>query len=120
MSLQGIIRNIAQPLFAILLLLSALAQQPARSIPSTGFAGLDRYRASRVSIYTDDFGELKRYRDADAGLAPPAAREKRVIFVGDSVTDYWKLQDFFLASRTSTAASMGKPHRRCWCVSAGM
>jgi lysophospholipase L1-like esterase len=95
MSLHPIIRSISPPLFAILLFLPALAQQPALSIPSTGFPGLDEYRASRVSIYTDDFGQLARYREADASLAPPAAGESRVIFLGDSITDYWKLPDYF-------------------------
>jgi lysophospholipase L1-like esterase len=76
--------------------LSASAQQsPAPSIPSAGFPDLDQYRASRIAIYTDDFGELKRYREADAVLDPPAAGENRVVFLGDSITDYWKLADYF-------------------------
>jgi hypothetical protein len=91
MSLHPIVRSISPPLFAILLFLPALAQQAALSIPSTGFPGLDEYRASRVSIYSDDFGQLARYREADAALAPPAAGESRVVFLGDSITDYWKL-----------------------------
>jgi lysophospholipase L1-like esterase len=95
MTLQPIIRTLSQSLFAILLCLPALAQQTAPSIPSTGFAGLDEYRASRISIYTDDFGQLVRYRKADAVLAPPAAGESRVVFLGDSITDYWKLPDYF-------------------------
>src|ERR1700678_1674842 len=80
---------------------SSFAQQSAQpapsqpSIPSSGFGGLDQYRASRIAIYTDDFGELKRYREANAALAPSAASENRVIFLGDSITDYWKLQDYF-------------------------
>jgi lysophospholipase L1-like esterase len=94
MSLHPIIRTISQPLFAILLSLPALAQQPASSIPSTGFAGLDQYRASRISIYTDDFGQLARYREADAAIAP-ATSEKRVVFLGDSITEYWKLPNCF-------------------------
>ena len=73
----------------------SFGQQPVPSIPSTGFPGLDEYRASRVAIYTDDFGELKRYREADAAMASPAARENRVVFLGDSITDYWKLADYF-------------------------
>jgi lysophospholipase L1-like esterase len=73
----------------------SFAQQAAPTIPSTGFPGLDEYRASRIAIYTDDFGELKRYRDADAAMAPPAAGENRVVFLGDSITDYWKLADYF-------------------------
>ncbi len=95
MSLQPIIRTVSQPLFAVLLSLPALAQQLAPAIPSSGFAGLDQYRASRISIYTDDFGQLARYREADAALAPPPAGEKQVVFVGDSITDYWKLPDYF-------------------------
>jgi lysophospholipase L1-like esterase len=95
MTLQPIIRNVSQSLFAILLSLPALAQQPAPSIPSTGFAGLDQYRASRLSIYTDDFGQLARYRQANAALALLAAGENRVVFLGDSITDYWKLPDYF-------------------------
>jgi acyl-CoA thioesterase I len=75
--------------------LAVIAQQPYSSIPSTGFAGLDQYRASRLAIYTDDFGELKRYRDADVAFALSDTNENRVIFVGDSITDYWKLSDYF-------------------------
>jgi len=71
------------------------AQQPVPAIPSTGFPELDEYRASRIAIYTDDFGELKRYREADAVLPPRAAKENRVVFLGDSITDYWKLPDYF-------------------------
>lgn len=95
MSLQPIIRVISQTLFVVLLSIPAFAQQPAPSIPSSGFPGLDEYRASRLSIYTDDFGQLARYRQANAALAPPAAGESRVIFLGDSITDYWKLPDYF-------------------------
>jgi lysophospholipase L1-like esterase len=78
-----------------LLSLAAFAQQPALSISSSGSPDLDQYRASRVAIYTDDFGELKRYREADAALALPGAKENRVVFLGDSITDYWKLVDYF-------------------------
>jgi lysophospholipase L1-like esterase len=95
MSPQPIIRVISQTLLVILLAIPALAQQPAPSIPSTGFPGLDEYRASRLSIYTDDFGQLARYRQANAALAPPAVGESRVVFLGDSITDYWKLPDYF-------------------------
>ncbi|MGA2810320.1 MAG: SGNH/GDSL hydrolase family protein [Candidatus Acidiferrum sp.] len=95
MSLTPIIRALSQPLIAVLFALPAVAQQGALSIPSTGFPGLDQYRASRVAIYTDDFGQLARYRQANAALAPPAARENRVVLIGDSITDYWKLPDYF-------------------------
>lgn len=71
------------------------SQGPTVTIPSTGFAGLDQYRASRIAVYTDDYGQLARYRDANAALKPPAADENRVIFFGDSITDIWKLDDSY-------------------------
>jgi len=77
----------------LLLAFAAFAQQP--SIPSTGFAGLDQYRASRIAVYTDDFGQVARYREANASLPARAAGESRVVFFGDSITDIWKLADYF-------------------------
>jgi len=71
----------------------AVAQQP--TIPSTGHPGLDQYRASRIAVFTDDFGQLARYRDANSSLKVPAADENRVVFFGDSITDIWKLEDYF-------------------------
>jgi lysophospholipase L1-like esterase len=75
----------------------ALAQQaaPPVTLPSTGFVGLDKYRASKIATYSDDYGQLGRYRDANAALKPPAAGENRVVFFGDSITDIWKLDDSF-------------------------
>ena len=120
MRLPPIIRTIAQPLLAILLSLPALAQQTAPSIPSTGFSGLDQYRVSRISIYTDDFGQLARYREADAALAPPAPAKAESYFLATRSPTTGSYQTIFLASPISTAASMGKPRLRCWCVSARM
>ncbi len=68
---------------------------PTPGIPSTGFAGLDDYRARRIAVFTDDYGQLARYRDANAKLGPPAAGEKRVVFFGDSITDIWHLDEYF-------------------------
>jgi lysophospholipase L1-like esterase len=83
----------------LFLAVSALAQQPAPqgppSIPSTGFAGLDQYRASRIAVFTNDFGQLARYHDANAALTPPAPGENRVVFFGDSITDIWHLDEYF-------------------------
>ena len=91
-------RNLAPTavlLCAVFLCIAALAQQSAPAIPSTGFAGLDQYRASRIAVFTDDYGQLARYRDADSQLRPPAAGDNRVVFFGDSITDSWKLDDSF-------------------------
>jgi len=89
--------NMAPIFFGVLLAGAAFAQQtvPTPGIPSTGFAGLDQYRANRIAVFTDDFGQLARYHDADVALGAPAAGENRVVFYGDSITDIWKLPDYF-------------------------
>src|SRR6266403_1579342 len=84
---------IAGVLLVVTLCAGALAQQAA--LPSTGFPGLDKYRASRIAVYTDDYGQLSRYRDANAALNPLAPGENRVIFFGDSITDNWNLVESF-------------------------
>jgi len=88
--------NPAVPCLPVFLFaLCAFAQQSAPSIPSTGFAGLDQYRASRIAVFTDDYGQLARYRDANAKLGAPAMGQNRVVFFGDSITDIWKLENYF-------------------------
>src|SRR6266699_7250193 len=88
-------------LFAILCCATAGAQTAAPAgpltvtLPSTGFAGLDNYRSSRIAVYTDDYGQLARYRDANAALDPPATGEDRVVFFGDSITDIWNFAESF-------------------------
>jgi lysophospholipase L1-like esterase len=82
-------------LIALVLAAHALAQQSAPSIPSTGFPGLDQYRANRIAVFTDDYGQLARYRDANTTLGAPKAGENRVVFFGDSITDIWHLDQYF-------------------------
>jgi lysophospholipase L1-like esterase len=36
-----------------------------------------------------DWGGLTRYGSADAELGPPAAGERRVVFIGDDITESW-------------------------------
>ena len=94
MSLKTSLKLFGRIALVCSLCLCAFAQQQA-TIPTTGFPGLDQYRASRVAVFTDDFGQLARYRAANAALKPPAPGENRVVFFGDSITDIWKLEDYF-------------------------
>lgn len=81
--------------FATLIAVAAVAQQSAPpSIPTTGFPGLDEYRASRIAMFTDDYGQLARYRADNAALKSPKG-ENRVVFFGDSITDSWHLDEYF-------------------------
>jgi lysophospholipase L1-like esterase len=42
-----------------------------------------------------DWPQLARYRDANRTLTAPAAGDKRVVFMGDSITDLWQQQERF-------------------------
>jgi len=42
-----------------------------------------------------DFGDLRRFREADTELGPPAAGQNRVVFMGDSITEIWNLEQSF-------------------------
>ena len=90
---------ISRQSFIVVLLLSAcaIAQAPGPQVtlPSSGYAGLDKYRASRIAIFVNDYGELARYREANAALKLAAPGENRVVFFGDSITDIWKLDESF-------------------------
>ncbi len=90
---KNIFASFAALVALCVLTVSAFAQQPA--IPPTGFVGLDNFRASRVAVFTDDYGQLSRYRDANAALPAPKADERRVVFFGDSITDGWNLAEYF-------------------------
>jgi lysophospholipase L1-like esterase len=41
-----------------------------------------------------DWPNLARYRQANAELPPPAEKERRVVFLGDSITDLWVHPEF--------------------------
>jgi acyl-CoA thioesterase-1 len=64
----------------------AAAAPVAKPAPHTG-----EYWNQHDHQLAVDFGALERYKDANASLDPPAADEKRVVFMGDSITDGWKI-----------------------------
>jgi lysophospholipase L1-like esterase len=56
-----------------------------------------RAQAERNQKILQDWANLGRYRDENAKLKAPEPGEKRVVFMGDSITDGWgrKYADFF-------------------------
>ncbi|HET7101083.1 MAG TPA: SGNH/GDSL hydrolase family protein [Terriglobia bacterium] len=42
-----------------------------------------------------DFADLARFHDSDLKLGPPAAGQNRIVFMGDSITQGWNLQQSF-------------------------
>lgn len=80
-------------LFLIVSGLCGLAQQPGTTTMAE--QKLQAWRQSRAKALMDDFGELARYRAANAALSAPAAGEDRVVFLGDSIIDGWDLAKSF-------------------------
>ena len=56
---------------------------------------LGPYRQRLVPSMMKDFGERYIYRAANAALLPPRPGERRVVFIGDSITDGWNLESSF-------------------------
>jgi lysophospholipase L1-like esterase len=87
------------PALLILIVVSlcapAFAQTPDAAAVARAHERLEGYRNYKAKIVHDDFGELQRYRAANAELKPAAVGERRVVFFGDSITDMWKLADYF-------------------------
>lgn len=46
-----------------------------------------------------DWPQLARYRDANAALAAPKRDEARVVFMGDSITDFWGRDEPFFPGK---------------------
>lgn len=56
---------------------------------------LGPFRRKLVPSLMQDFGERYLYAPANAALPPPRADERRVVFIGDSITDGWDLAKSF-------------------------
>ena len=52
-------------------------------------------RIRRMEARLEDWAELGRYAKANAELGAPKKGEKRVVFYGDSITDVWRLDEYF-------------------------
>lgn len=65
------------------------------------FARLDTYFAQQLAardrqLRSPDRDNLARYADADSKVTPPQADKSRVVFLGDSITDFWRLNEYFV------------------------
>src|SRR5258706_5896858 len=79
-------------IFLITLLGIAAAPQTPSPTPDPNS---EKTRADRLQARLNDFANLARYHDANIKLAPPAKGEDRIVFMGDSITDGWKLDQYF-------------------------
>jgi len=72
--------------------ISIAAQTPS---PTPLDAAAEKQRADRLQARYNDFANFARYRDANSKVVPPTKDEQRVVFMGDSITDSWKLNEYF-------------------------
>jgi lysophospholipase L1-like esterase len=102
---------------AILLPGSSFAQtKPVAPMPPTGtapkaetpLATLPKLSDTQLYQLRTDWPMLERYRDANAKVSAPSADEKRVVFMGDSITEGW-MNHGTGASETTPGFFPGKP-----------
>jgi lysophospholipase L1-like esterase len=73
----------------------ATAQQVSTTDAVEAVRNLEQYREGLIKQWMNDYGNLGRYREANAKLTPLQASETRVVFMGDSITDAWHLDKSF-------------------------
>ena len=71
---------------------STFAQTPT---PTPDALTLEKQRADRLQARYNDFANLARYAKANSEVKPTEKGENRVVFLGDSITDSWKLAEYF-------------------------
>ncbi len=78
------------------LLLSAITTASAQSNSSVPEDCTEaKALAARLQLRFMDWPALSRYREANTTVQSPAKDETRVVFMGDSITDGWKLANYF-------------------------
>jgi lysophospholipase L1-like esterase len=67
-----------------------LAQTPApAAAPAPEACAEMKTRLDRAETRLNDWPAMARYREENLKIAPPAKNERRIVFMGDSITDSW-------------------------------
>lgn len=86
----------ARSFYCCLLLMASIASVSAQTTSQESADCADaKAQAARFQARLQDWPALARYREANASVHAPAKDEKRVVFMGDSITDGWKLASYF-------------------------
>jgi lysophospholipase L1-like esterase len=51
-----------------------------------------------TALNSPDRDNLQRYSDANTKVPPPVGTKPRVVFLGDSITDFWRLNEYYTDS----------------------
>ena len=60
-----------------------------------------------AELHNPDPDNLKRYAEADQKLGPPSPQKTRVVFLGDSITDGWRLNEYYGSERDFVNRGIG-------------
>jgi lysophospholipase L1-like esterase len=71
-------------------LVTAQGQTPVNDSPEAM-----KQQIERMQQRLRDWALLSRYKEANAEVPPLGKNENRVVFMGDSITDGWKLAEYF-------------------------
>lgn len=86
----------SRSLYCCLFLLVVTVAASAQTVTTESQECVDaKAQLARLQTRLQDWPALARYREANTGVPPPAKDEKRVVFMGDSITDFWKLATYF-------------------------
>jgi lysophospholipase L1-like esterase len=55
--------------------------------------------SEQTQLRNPDRDNLKRYAEANEKLGPPSPQKPRVVFLGDSITDGWRLNEYYGGDR---------------------
>ena len=80
------IRSAAGALLAFLMLAAGAVAQTAPCQPAPQSA----WEVEHERLLHTDWAELGRYHQADAKVMAPAPGERRIVFMGDSITEGWR------------------------------
>lgn len=79
---------------AALLIVATSAFAQLQSLPPDS-PDTQRARMERMEKWLNDWANLARFADANAALPSATPKENRVVFMGDSITQGWKLDQAF-------------------------
>lgn len=82
-------------IYVLFLTAVAAAQQPATQTPAPDSPEALKQLLERMQRRLNDWPNLERYKEANAKVPPIEKNEARVVFLGDSITDGWKLDEYF-------------------------
>ena len=90
---------VAAAMGVVLVPLGAAAQQAgstaAAKAPAPSAAQVAAWQKAHEEQMKNDWPWLGRFKEADEKLGAPAVGEDRVVFMGDSITEGWKLEESF-------------------------